>query len=187
MGWTYKPAKFYKNGKVDRKAELDAEFTWSNESGSGEILKSTMVGTTYYAAFKRTRTNGESEVYAIVTLTHIDRNSWCNFGYKDMSEDMGPCEHGCPENILSLLSPTDNEYALQWRAACREERKRKSEKSSLSLLPVGTVIEIQRLGKKERLRKMPPSHQFKTPFWMFEDKYAYLPKNHIPNNYVVVN
>src|SRR3546814_944011 len=41
------------------------------------------------------------------------------FGYKDMSENMGPCEADCPAAILELLSPTDHEYALDWRARCR--------------------------------------------------------------------
>ena len=42
------------------------------------------------------------------------------FGYKDMSEDMGPCEAECPVAILDLLTPTDREYALNWRRRCRE-------------------------------------------------------------------
>src|SRR3546814_10831371 len=36
-----------------------------------------------------------------------------------MSENMGPCEADCPAAILELLSPTDHEYALDWRARCR--------------------------------------------------------------------
>src|SRR3546814_8342346 len=32
---------------------------------------------------------------------------------------MGPCEADCPAAILDLLSPTEHEYALEWRARCR--------------------------------------------------------------------
>ncbi len=32
---------------------------------------------------------------------------------------MGPCECDCPEQILNLLTPTTQEYALQWRVRCR--------------------------------------------------------------------
>ena len=33
---------------------------------------------------------------------------------------MGPHACDCPEPILDLLTPTDRQYALQWRARCRE-------------------------------------------------------------------
>ncbi|EZP65197.1 hypothetical protein BV96_04718 [Sphingomonas paucimobilis] len=36
-----------------------------------------------------------------------------------LSENMGPCEADCPAAILDLLSPTEHEYALDWRARCR--------------------------------------------------------------------
>src|SRR3546814_14648944 len=36
-----------------------------------------------------------------------------------LTENMGPCEADCPAAILDLLSPTEHEYALDWRARCR--------------------------------------------------------------------
>jgi hypothetical protein len=36
-----------------------------------------------------------------------------------MDETMGPVESRCPERILDLLTPTDSEYANEWRARCR--------------------------------------------------------------------
>jgi hypothetical protein len=36
-----------------------------------------------------------------------------------MIEHMGPFEDGCPERILTLLTPTDDEHALDWRRASR--------------------------------------------------------------------
>lgn len=35
-------------------------------------------------------------------------------------EDEGPIANFCPERILDLLTPTDNELALDWRERCRE-------------------------------------------------------------------
>ena len=32
---------------------------------------------------------------------------------------MGPCEDDCPARILDMLTPTDNENALDWRSRCR--------------------------------------------------------------------
>ena len=47
MGWTEYHAAYYKNGKVDRKAELDAMYNWEDENRKVEVLKSSMVGSTY--------------------------------------------------------------------------------------------------------------------------------------------
>ena len=40
--------------------------------------------------------------------------------HKEITEDMGPFYWECPNNILDMLSETDNENALEWRAKCRE-------------------------------------------------------------------
>jgi hypothetical protein len=37
-----------------------------------------------------------------------------------MDETMGPCESSCPERILKLLTPTDSDYAKEWRARCQK-------------------------------------------------------------------
>ncbi|MBN9598775.1 MAG: hypothetical protein J0G28_03740 [Afipia sp.] len=37
-----------------------------------------------------------------------------------IAEDEGPYASFCPQRILDLLSPTDNELALDWRERCRE-------------------------------------------------------------------
>ena len=53
MGWTwYKASHYYPNGNIDRKAECNAYFTEELNEGQYEILKSTMVGSVYYAAVK---------------------------------------------------------------------------------------------------------------------------------------
>ena len=41
---------------------------------------------------------------------------------------MGPCETDCPASILDLLTPTDKEYALDWRARCRANLERRARK-----------------------------------------------------------
>lgn len=45
-----------------------------------------------------------------------------------LSEHMGPCEADCPVAILDLLTPTDSQYALEWRARCREKLARRARK-----------------------------------------------------------
>ena len=65
-----------------------------------------------------------------------------NFAYKDMDESYGPCQCDCPKGILDLLSPTENEYALQWRKACYENIVKKRNPNGFNKLPVGTVIKV---------------------------------------------
>ena len=95
--------------------------------GSMKVLKSAMVGSTYYAAVE-TKTNGTSPyVSAAVFLTCGKGSDGTVWGYKDMDENMGPCEDKCPASILALLSPTDSKNALEWRERCRENIRMKAE------------------------------------------------------------
>ena len=155
MGWTSYQATHYKNGRIDRKAECDSIFnndmvTWDDDRkiiGKYEVLKSTMVGGTYYAAIKRTKFATETEpeqslIFAMVCLTSTNMKDYYSFSYKDMDESMGPYCYDCPKSILDLLSPTDNEYANQWRQACYENIDKKKNPNSLNKLPDGTVIKV---------------------------------------------
>lgn len=143
MGWTSYHASNYRNGKVDRKAECDDYFMGGSNAGHFKVVKSAMYGGTYYGAVKPLvryvgkDENGhgkyeplpetEQEAFAVVFLTKVDNSDWFNFAYKDMDETMGPCYYDCPKSILDVLSPTDNEYAIEWRRKCMEriENKRR--------------------------------------------------------------
>lgn len=122
MGWDYTHATHYtRTGAIDKKAEIDELYTWQNDTKKYEVVRSCMVGATYYAAVKATvLSTGEVETFAAVALTHTNNRDYFNFGVKTMVESMGPCEDHCPASILSLLSPTDSEYANSWRERCRK-------------------------------------------------------------------
>ena len=143
MGWTSYYATHYKNGKIDRKAECDQLFNWEDENRKCEVLKSSMVGSTYYAAVRSlNKTNGYERVCAAICLTSTNAKDYYNFAYKDMDETCGPYKYDCPIGILNLLTPTENEYALEWRKKCYEKLDRKKSKTSLSTLPEGSVIKV---------------------------------------------
>lgn len=108
--------------------------------GSEKILDCAAVGwRTVYMAYRLET----GKVIGLVCLIEWRKNEHYNFGYKDMSEDMGPCEAACPERILKLLSPIEEwltshkeergedgpfEWAQNWRQRCWErieKRKRK--------------------------------------------------------------
>lgn len=158
MGWTSQHATHYKKGKIDRKAECDAYFLEGLNRGYYNVLKSALVGSTYYAAVQHLKRyigedeNGKSQyedvpenerqIFAAIFLTSTNSKDYFNFSYKDMSENMGPYKYDCPKGILDLLSPTDNKYALEWRKACYENIAKKNNPNSLNKLPEGTVIKV---------------------------------------------
>jgi hypothetical protein len=76
---------------------------------------------TLYAAIKDNETQ---EVYCAVYLLRWSRDYY-NFSYKPMTEYVGPCESECPERILKLLTPLNdqndpNNFAREWRKRCEE-------------------------------------------------------------------
>ena len=88
------------------------------------VLRSALVKMrVYYAAVEQVvAATDKREVWGAVCLVDYnprDREGYI-FGYKDMSEPMGPCECDCPDAILDLLTPTDHQYADEWRARCRD-------------------------------------------------------------------
>lgn len=182
MGWTG-ISKYYcelnKKGKIDRKATLDYEFRgWTSETcGTTTNIKSAMVGTTYYAAFKTEKPNGAIEVWAMVIITSLDKNE---FRYKDMTEDMMPGYFDCPKSILDLLTPTDDEYANKWRQNCREALANRNKKTWLQKLNIGDkIIYTKRNGEQLTLVKHAPAYQLKTWFWYDEANNCYVPKKRV--------
>lgn len=144
MGWTSCMHSCYwkydkkGNRTVDRKAELDALFTWERKEPvesyghvyppmKDTVLKSSMVGSVYYAAVKRERPGKEPMVWAAICLTHGRGRDGSVWGYKDMCESMRPYYYDCPAGILAMLTPTDDEDANKWREECRKKIARKAE------------------------------------------------------------
>lgn len=155
MGWTFYHATHYNGHGIDRKAECDAYFIEGLNEGHYKIEKSAMVGSVYYAAVRtllkyvgkdekgesiyEPLSDSEQEVWGAIFLTSVNSKDYYNFGYKNMSEDMGPYECDCPNSILKLLSPTEDEWSLAWRKKCKD---RNAKRKILNKLPIGTVIEV---------------------------------------------
>jgi hypothetical protein len=127
MGWTYthKPAgqkilDFFVDHGVLR---------WPDDNPrEHRVLDTALVNLTeFYVALEVTdKASGERYVTALVILVRMTRDHRYNFGWKDMSEAMGPYQTNCPERILKLLTPTEHEWAAEWRQKCWkkiEERK----------------------------------------------------------------
>ena len=195
MGWTESTAMFHnKDGSVNRKAECDYYFEGGLNRGFYKLIASAMKGSTYYAAAmplyeyvknpdgtetKQPVPENERKVYGFVFLTYVKKG---RFGYKPMSEDMGPGESACPRSVLKHLSPTDNKWAQEWRERC--EKNFSLER--LGKLPIGTKIRFTKGGRTITLQKHAAAYQFKKPFWMNTDEFSYFSKKNIPGNYEIV-
>lgn len=181
MGWTFRHATEYKNGKVDRKAECDKNYTWSSEKMNVSVVKSVMVGSDYFAAV-RCVDNGNETIEAVMCLTKgADRNDpWFNFGDKSIPHTES---NHCPMSIIKLLSPSDDEREMKWRRDCAEYAK----KPKLKDVPVGTIITFANWnGEKYELEKMPPRYQFKRNWWYNPANNTYMSSNRIPDNWEIV-
>lgn len=117
MGWdgTHKP----------KTQPLSDFITDIYDSERGEVIGLAVVhrATAYLAyrrfAYVRDGVSYPERVTAKVVLLRWGRGYY-NVHYKAMGEECGPCESNCPEKILKLLTPTEDQYALEWRARCWE-------------------------------------------------------------------
>jgi hypothetical protein len=141
MGWLYMTSL---KGHGGPRQYLDAQFTYERSDRTSKVLRSALVGMrVYYAAVEQVLLpTGKREVLAAVCLVRYnrrDREGYI-FGYKDMEESMGPVESACPESILDLLTPTDAQYARQWRARCRDSATARRVKAAKPSPRAGQII-----------------------------------------------
>jgi len=145
MGWTSYKAHEYKRGRVDVKKELDQWIVGDN------LADSALVGSTYYAAV---RDRSEGRIFGLVALTSVNnKDPDFNISVKLMDETMGPCQYTCPKRILDKLTPTDDEYALEWRNRCYEQiaekNRQRRDPNSLKNLPEDTEIVFYAISDME--------------------------------------
>jgi hypothetical protein len=129
MGWT----SYHRD-----KGETHAEHFAKELNPNSEILESASKGGTFYAAVRNKETG---EVWALVILFRWAPRSYFNFTTKWMDETVGPCESECPEKILQLLTPTDSQWANEWRERCRKNLERAVEtRKQRKQVTVGSII-----------------------------------------------
>jgi hypothetical protein len=130
MGWSggYYPGSvkdYIKNGEVEKLYRY-------------ETLAKSVHGNVVYSAIK----DDKGQISAVVTLLRKDRDGFLM--NKSVPEEWGPCECGCPEKIINMLSSTNNECALAWRERCRNHKNFlkgiKDKRAELDALPVGSKI-----------------------------------------------
>ena len=145
MGWSYT----YKPKGESILSFLRKEFEYKDGPREVKILDCAVVRLREaYLACQNTLSTGESYTFGLVCLLGYDHNSHYNFGYKSMSEDMGPYTCDCPERIMRLLTPL-NSYpesarsssdAQKWRDECW---RRINEKKSRPKVKEGDIVRFK--------------------------------------------
>ncbi len=136
MGWT----TTYKSKNESAKEYIEANLLkWTSKTHTYKVLDGGVVKfRTYYGAVECIENaTGNRRVFAVIILLSYYKDGYYNFGYKDMSEDEGPCQAECPERILKLLTPTESKYANDWRASCWEKIYSRKNKVKIQ---VGNVL-----------------------------------------------
>lgn len=114
MGWTSMYTGFGSGNSRRIKEFIMDEWT----SPKIQPIDFSRKGNTIYQAIKVIETG---EVFAVVTMISFHKGE---FYWKDIDETMGPVQEDCPQRILKLLSPTDSDFANDWRKRCWEYHKR---------------------------------------------------------------
>jgi hypothetical protein len=142
MGWLF---MYGLDGHSGPKQYLDAQCTYERPTVTSKVLRSSLVRMrVYYAAVEHTFPDGKIDVWAAVCLVKYNPRARDGliFGYKDQDETMGPCETECPAEILDLLTPTESEWANEWRGRCREFNSLNAANAKKPKLKPGQVVEF---------------------------------------------
>jgi len=139
MGWLI--------GWNDRKS-LISHLTRGEEN---ETVKQTVIahqaaGNNLWTVFEQTtKATGEVKRFIILFMMTGGRNR--DWGYKDISESMGPCEVSCPLKYLDMVPVGEGNYSAPWRERVRAYWVARSARSA----PKRAATVARRKAEKARM------------------------------------
>jgi hypothetical protein len=136
MGWTFFHDNRAKPGDI-----LARELSDTNDAGAvWSIVDHATRGREWYAVQRVDKPGADPVFYGLVVL-FTRKNG--EFGYKDMTECMGPYYYNAPARLLNMLdklAPNAPQSAIDWRAKCRATLADKR-KPKRKLAP-GSIVEF---------------------------------------------
>lgn len=151
MGWSF---EILNRG---RKAFIESLTGAGHFSADYKPLDHRVVGNNVWQLVEHTPTGRR---FICLDLIAKERNG--GWGYKGLSEDMGPCEVNCPLSLLDKASPEPEGYAKMWREKVRAYHQLRKARPALKpgtrfTLATGSEYEItgtySRMAKTVRLVK----------------------------------
>lgn len=141
MGWIFA----HKKEGESIKSFLEKDLNYHRDNGEyGKVLDCAVINLrTAYLAFEiGNLNNATKEIIGVVCALSYKNNDYHNFGFKDIDETMHPYYYDCPEKILKMLTPTENEHANKWRDKCWQEINRKKALPLKPALKEGMTIKF---------------------------------------------
>lgn len=133
MGWS-----FGWSSKQDLIGHLESGNFYSD---GYKALKHSLIGNKHWTLLERP----DGTVTIAIELISCHSNEW---GYKGLSEDMGPTDVNCPIGFLKLASEPQSDYAKEWRERGYKFRQAKKDRPGYK---TGQVWKI--CGKEYRLTR----------------------------------
>ena len=134
------------------KEELVAHLTKDYHAGENDgqplitrLLGQSLRGNHLWTAWESGNdvTNGKPTTFIVVFLLGSNRYNGGAWGYKPVSEDMGPCEVDCPLYLLKLAhNPPDGKYSREWREKVLEAKSH--DKNVRSQIKDGIFVRFSR-------------------------------------------
>ena len=114
----------------------------TRETDYRRTLRQSVRGNTLYQLVELKKDGGK---FIEIDLLRGDRNF--GWGYKDLSEDCGPCVDDCPLYMLDLADPPSTDTARSWRASVRAyhariNRERREAREKAKTLVSGTAVKV---------------------------------------------
>lgn len=184
LKWKFIQAKNY-NSKGDVSRTKECKRILGIELDDQWPIKMYLSGNIAYAAVVD-RQGVVSAVVIYLTVSTIRlRPKECQVGYCVVKESEGPDRTKCPDEILNLLSGTEDKASLEWRTACENWNKNKRKTASLDDCPMGTKILTKWNDEKIELTKT-LVRQYKKPIW-YDGYYKYDPYKIAANGFTVLS
>lgn len=118
MGWSF---NYTDRG---RKAHIEELTSPGHFSPEYEPLTHRVVGNNVWQLVLHKPTGRK---FICLDLIAKERNG--GWGYKGLSEDMGPCEVNCPLSLLNKATPVTEGYAVGWREKVRAYHAKRANKA----------------------------------------------------------
>lgn len=106
----------------------------------GKTLAHRTVGANLWTVKEYTSGDGAPARIIVLYLLKGHRDGW---GYKPVSEDMGPCETNCPLALFTIAGPPPEGYAVEWRDRVHAARAANSAKrAAIARFTVGQKVQL---------------------------------------------
>jgi hypothetical protein len=138
MGWTFLHEAREKQQVIEACVKSSATL---------KCVKKAVHGNHLWTIFENSVTKSKS-----IVLFLLAKSQGC-WGYKDMTEHMGPHYYDCPVSFLDEVPEPDSPYSAGWREGVRTyHAKEKERRTHLKNLAVGSMIKLMDGYKPNVLR-----------------------------------